>query len=283
MPGPGQGKRSNKKKWCENTLSANIAAVNAVMSTDALTARMEANNPITAPLHTTSIVTTTTTVNTAAIDANDETRIDTATAESSVNDSPQDTQSLTYSHEEVQQLLEDSRLEGWEAGFEEGHKTGRKTGHEEGKEGSYNEGDEEGSRKWMEGYKEGYKARQELDQGKEENAHKRGQLEGYELGTQDGKEEERRKWLAEGHGPGMCVLAQRHTHKNEMSSENGDSKEDNGKHGYSHCVSIEKGHLRLVTEVAKAMASREAKLTTWSDANTHIAPRTEEKSHTNQC
>ena len=33
MPGPGQGKRSNKKKWRENTLSANIAAVNAVITT----------------------------------------------------------------------------------------------------------------------------------------------------------------------------------------------------------------------------------------------------------
>ena len=33
MPGPGQGKRSNKKKWRENTLSANIAAVNVVITT----------------------------------------------------------------------------------------------------------------------------------------------------------------------------------------------------------------------------------------------------------
>jgi hypothetical protein len=37
-------------------------------------------------------------------------------------------------------------------------------------------------------------------------------------------------------------------------------KEDNWKHGYGHCVSIEEGpgHLMLITEVAKAMASKEA-------------------------
>jgi hypothetical protein len=43
MPGPGQGKWSNKKKWHENTLSMNIATVNTIMmasSTTTLNMRM---------------------------------------------------------------------------------------------------------------------------------------------------------------------------------------------------------------------------------------------------
>ena len=48
--------------------------------------------------------------------------------------------------------------------------------------------------------------KQELDQGKEEQAHNEGQLKGYEFR----KDEEQAKWLAEGHGPGMCISMQQH-------------------------------------------------------------------------
>ena len=37
-------------------------------------------------------------------------------------------------------------------------------------------------------------------------ARKEGQLRGYEFG----KDEEQAKWLAEGHGPGMCISIQQH-------------------------------------------------------------------------
>ena len=58
----------------------------------------------------------------------------------------------------------------------------------------------------MEGYREGYDAKQELDQGKEEQACNERQLKGYEFG----KDEEQVKWLAEGHRPGMCISMQQH-------------------------------------------------------------------------
>jgi len=48
--------------------------------------------------------------------------------------------------------------------------------------------------------------KQELDQGKEEQARNEGQLKGYEFR----KDEEQAKWLAEGHGPGMCISMQQH-------------------------------------------------------------------------
>jgi hypothetical protein len=97
-----------------------------------------------------------------------------------------DTSSFTYSHEEVRQLLEDARLDGWEEGYEEG------------------------SKKLMEGYRDGYEARRKLDEEKEERARKEGQLEGYELVIQQGKDEERRKWLTEGHGAGLCLSMAAH-------------------------------------------------------------------------
>jgi hypothetical protein len=45
----------------------------------------------------------------------------------------------------------------------------------------------------------------------------------------------------------------------EKSKEEDRSKEmDIWKHGYGHCVSVEEGSLILMTEVAKAIASKEA-------------------------
>jgi hypothetical protein len=55
---------------------------------------------------------------------------------------------------------------------------------------------------------------------------------------------------------------QQHTKEIEKSKENGELKEGTWKHRYGYCVSVEDGHLMLVMEVAKAMASKEAELTT---------------------
>ena len=52
MPGPGQGKHSQKKKRRENfafNLNANIAAVNAILNTDTLIARTDPPANETAP------------------------------------------------------------------------------------------------------------------------------------------------------------------------------------------------------------------------------------------
>ena len=200
MPGPGQGKRAQKKKGCESApkLNENTAAVNAV----------------------------TTAPSTANMPATDTTYVSTATTASSTNEP------VTYSHDEVQQLLENARSDGWQEGYKAG------------------------SRKLMQGYREGYKARQKLDQGREEQARNEGQLKGYEFG----KDEERAKWLVEGHGPGMCISMWQHIQGIKTCDESVSTEEDSWKHSYGHCISIEEGHLRLVTEVAKAIASKEAKL-----------------------
>jgi hypothetical protein len=114
MPGPGQGKRGQKKKWCESAHpNANIAAVNTVMSTDTLTATMEAEiNTATTKLPATSTLATTTAqmdTNEAADDRNDEV-VNATTATSSGNDSAPPLL-VTYNYEEIQQLLHDVRLE----------------------------------------------------------------------------------------------------------------------------------------------------------------------------
>ena len=61
-----------------------------------------------------------------------------------------------------------------------------------------------------------------------------------------------------------------------MNNMDGQPKGETWKHGYGHCVSVEVGHLRLVTEIAKAVALEEVKPTTWSDASTQAAPTTDE-------
>jgi flagellar biosynthesis/type III secretory pathway protein FliH len=207
MPGPGQGKRSNKKKWHENAsnLNASIAAVNTVMMAsntatpntslatsellppnDATTTAPPANEtalnarPFT-PTQSTAVTTMTTSADAATNNTNDETHWHVDTAASSINDETSQTLPFTYSHEEVQQLLEDARLDGWQAGFEEGHKTGRKTGKEEGKEEGYNEGH-------TEGYECGYDVRRRLGEQREDGARKGGRLEGYEAGMREGYE-----------------------------------------------------------------------------------------------
>jgi hypothetical protein len=221
MPGPGQGKRSQKKKWQENALNLNasIAAVNTVMtalSTTPLNTRMA----LSAPLPPNDATTTVTPINETVPNANmstanttDEMRVNRATATSSPNDLAPDTDSFTYSHKEVWLLLEEAKLDGWQQGFEEGHRTGRKTGQEEGKVDGYEEGYEEGSRKWGEGHKAGYEAGKKMGKEKEEMACKNGRLEGYELSVQHGKDEEQKKWLMEGHSPGLCLSMAAHAHE----------------------------------------------------------------------
>jgi hypothetical protein len=162
MPGPGQGKHSQKKKQRENAfnLNANIASVNAVMNTETLTVRTDPFANETAPQTTTTANTATSTADTAPIstpcNGNDATCINTA-ASSPVDPAP-DTSSFTYSHEEVQQLLESARLDGWEEGYEEG------------------------SKKLMEGYRDGYEAGKKLGLENEEMARGNGLLEGHKLG-----------------------------------------------------------------------------------------------------
>ena len=170
MPGP--GKRTQKKKWHENTfnLDANIAAGNTVLtapSTNAQNVRSATSklsspndniiatppaNEIAADTASYMALPATTTVTAADLapnstdDTSNATRVDIATAASPPVDSIPNTSSLTYSHEEVLLLLEDAKLE------------------------EYQEGYKKGSRKWMEGYKAGYDAKGKLDQEKEERA-----------------------------------------------------------------------------------------------------------------
>ena len=140
MPGPGQGKQGNKKKWRDNTLSTNFAAINAVIDTTA-----------TYPLASK----TTWNTGTAATDANNETCVNTATTTSSMNHVDLQPHLSTYTHNEVQELLDEVWLEGWREGMDEGYKMGKQKGVEDGREEC-----------------------------------KKSLLEGHELGTQDGKEEE---------------------------------------------------------------------------------------------
>jgi flagellar biosynthesis/type III secretory pathway protein FliH len=91
----------------------------------------------------TSIITTTTAKAATYIatnDANDTMRVDTATDISSMNDIDSEPLLFTYTHNEVQKLIEEAQLGGWQQGFEERHRTGRKTGKEEGKADGYEEG-----------------------------------------------------------------------------------------------------------------------------------------------
>jgi hypothetical protein len=91
------------------------------------------NAGLSTPMQSTAVTTMTTSADTAANNTNDKTHRHVDTVTLSINNKTSQALPFTYSHEEVQQLLEDARLDGWQARFEEGHKTGRKTGKEEGK------------------------------------------------------------------------------------------------------------------------------------------------------
>jgi hypothetical protein len=195
-----------------NTRTATLATLPSSVVTTAAVLTDETvpeTSSYTATLPTKTMDTTISTANTAAVDtnnANSMTRIDTATAVSPANDVSSQPQQFTYTHEEVQELLEDAQLEGWQRGFEEGYGTGKKMGREEGKEDGYEAGYEEGSKKWAEGHDEGYEAGRKLGKEKEETACKIGRL----VGMQDGKEEEQWKWLTEGHSAGLCLSMAAH-------------------------------------------------------------------------
>jgi len=122
-----------------STLSPNVVTTTA-MPTDEMAPK---TRPYTALL-TTTMDAVTTTAGAATNNANNATHIDTATAMLPPNDSTPDMDSFTYSHEEVQELLEDAKLDGYQEGFKEGHRIGRKTAHKEGKEEGHSEGHTEG-------------------------------------------------------------------------------------------------------------------------------------------
>jgi hypothetical protein len=191
MPGPGQGKHSQKKKWCKNAfnLDMNIAAVDTVMTALSTTAlKVKSATLATLPPSARSLLQPNPQMKEHKPAPHAATKPTTAmTTENAATTAPSpDTSSFTYSHEEVQQLLEDARLDGWEEGYEEG------------------------SKRLMKGYRDGYEARWKLDQEKGKQACKKGLLEGYELGIQEGKEHEQQKWLMEGHSAGLCLLMAAH-------------------------------------------------------------------------
>jgi hypothetical protein len=72
----------------------------------------------------------------------------------------------------------------------------------------------------------------------------------------------------------MMSYADASTQTVSRSNENRESRESNWKHGYGHCVSIEEGHLRLITEVVKAMALKEDEPIARNDISTQAAPTT---------
>ena len=152
MPGPGQGKRAHKKKWCDNTRNA----------------------ATTCTITTTTASTTTDTAAATAINTNDATHVDTATAVSS-DDATLQLPLFTYTHEEIQVLLDEARLEGWEEGVEEGLKMGKEKILKNGQ------------KMWEKG----------------KNA-------GYRMGRKDDLEEGER--LA-GHGEGLCISKEAHIHE----------------------------------------------------------------------
>jgi hypothetical protein len=147
MPGPGQGKRNQKRKGHDNM--KNIATTCAITTTTAST--------------------TTNTAATAEIYANDATCVYIATAASSdiAISQPQ-----TFTCEEVQVLLDEASLRGWEEGVEEGLKMGKEKIHENG-----------------------------------QKMFEKGQRVGHRLGRKDGLEEGER--LA-GHGEGLCISKEAH-------------------------------------------------------------------------
>ena len=203
MPGPGQGKRSQKKKWRDNALSLNEnkTAVNAVTTAPSTSAPIATTVTATVPspndetaisppanetapnkapyldqLSTTSVVTTTTAKMATykeTDNASDATHIDKPTAApGTVDINPE---RYPFSYNEVQELLDEARLEGWREGMDEGYKMGKNKGVEDGRK-----------------------------------EYEKGLQEGYELGTKNGKEEEQRKWLTEGHGAGLCLSMAAH-------------------------------------------------------------------------
>ena len=107
-------------------------------------------------LSTTSVVTTTTAKMATykeTDNASDATHIDKPTAApGTVDINPEQ---YPFSYNEVQELLDEARLEGWREGMDEGYKAGKKQGAEENQEKV-----------------------------------KKGQLQGYELGMQNGKDDE---------------------------------------------------------------------------------------------
>ena len=109
MPGRGQGKQAQKKKWHENVSKIAPPEILAIHTIDAT---------MFPTLETANDRTKTTCVNTA-----------TAASSSNTNNALQ--HQTYYTQDEVEALIAEARVEGWEEGVEEGYKMGKKMGLEE--------------------------------------------------------------------------------------------------------------------------------------------------------
>jgi hypothetical protein len=214
MPGPGQGKRAHKKKWCEN--ASKSMAVHPVTTT--------ATAPTTSPEEP------------AANDANNAMRfVDTATTMSTLQSAPS-----TYMPEEIQTLLDEAQLEGRKIGYEDGFEDGLEDGKEfleDAKLQSHREGRDEG-----------YKQVRQDNAEVEKKKYQEGRSEGITRGLRAGEYEEQQKWLAEGHGPGLCISKEAHTRELWQGA--------------------------ILLDDAQVQTNPET--TTWSNVSTQIAPKANE-------
>jgi flagellar biosynthesis/type III secretory pathway protein FliH len=80
---------------------------------------------------------------------------------------------LTYTYEEIQELLDSAGLQGWEEGVEEGLKMGKEKADESG-----------------------------------QKMYKKGRRVGYKMGRKDGLDEGEKKPV--GHGEGLCISKEAH-------------------------------------------------------------------------
>ena len=151
-------------------------------------------------------------------------------------------QLFTYTHEEVQVLLDEAQCEGWEEGRKIGYGDGFEDGLEDGKE--YLE--DVKLQSYREGRDEGYKQATRRNEKVEVQKYEEGKSEGITRGLQAGEHDERQKWLAEGHGHGLCLSMAAHVHE-------------------LFCGAILLEEAEVQTESA-----------TWSNGSTQAAPTTDE-------
>lgn len=154
------------------TATSAPSSPNDATATPSLTNEMAPNTVLhVAPLYTKTTTATTANIMDANI-ANDATHVDTATVTSS-DDATSQPPLFTYTHEEVQVLLDEARLEGWEEGMEEGLKIGKERMLENG-----------------------------------QKMHEKGRRIGYRLGMKDSLDEGEKKMV--GHGEGLCISKEAH-------------------------------------------------------------------------
>jgi hypothetical protein len=59
----------------------------------------------------------------------------------------------------------------------------------------------------------GYKEARQQNAKVEAEEYEKGWLDGVHQGLQAGEYNEQQKWLTEGHGPGLCISKEAHTHE----------------------------------------------------------------------